>query len=141
MTLLARTTRRGDPRRTSLVARVTTCAVVLSALVLAACGSSKTAPATGSAAPPSGEAATGEAAKTCTTSEDCALVSACCGCTAGGRQIAIRKDAVAAFDASREQRCGGQMCTQVMSTDPSCTAEAICGAQGTCEVAPHLQHD
>lgn len=106
-------------------------------LALTGCGSSKTAPANGTAAPPP----SGDATKTCTASEDCTLVSACCGCTAGGRQIAIRTDAVAGFDASREQRCGGQMCAQMISTDPSCSAEAICGSDGTCQVAPHLQHE
>ena len=67
-------------------------------------------------------------------------MQACCGCNAGGKQIAIRADAVAAFEASREQRCAGTMCTQMISTDPSCDAEATCGANGRCNVTPHLQH-
>ena len=81
-----------------------------------------------------------EPADSCTTSDDCDLVDACCGCNAGGRKLAIRKDAVAGFLASREQRCGGVMCAQVISTDPSCDAEAICGSRNRCRVAPHMQH-
>lgn len=81
-----------------------------------------------------------EPADNCTTSDDCDLVDACCGCNAGGRKLAIRKDAVAGFMASREQRCGGVMCAQVISTEPSCDAEAICGSRNRCRVAPHMQH-
>ena len=104
-------------------------------LALVACGSSK--PATPPAPTPADPNA--PLPDDCKVSEDCALVQACCGCNAGGKQIAIRADAVAAFEASREQRCGGQMCAQVISTDPSCTAEAVCGQNGRCIVAPHLQ--
>ncbi|MDB4962883.1 MAG: hypothetical protein JWP01_2882 [Myxococcales bacterium] len=103
------------------------------------CGSSK-APATTGAGPGSATPLTGELPDTCTASEDCELVQACCGCNAGGKQIAIRKDAVAAFEGSREQRCSETMCAEMISTDPSCSAEAICGQNGRCEVAPHMQH-
>jgi len=106
----------------------------LSLLAAVGCGSSKPAPAgSGSATP-----ITGELPDTCTTSEDCELVQACCGCNAGGKQIAIRKDAVAGFEAARPERCGGNMCAQMISTDPSCSAEAVCGQTGRCEVAPHM---
>jgi hypothetical protein len=112
------------------------------ALATAGCGSSSSTPAgSGSGKPtPTSPSTSTEPAVTCTTSEDCALVQACCGCNAGGKQIAIRADAVAAFEASRDQRCGGTMCTQMISTDPSCDAEATCGANGRCNVTPHLQH-
>ena len=103
-------------------------------LALAGCGSSKTAPTGGGATP-----ITGELPDTCTASEDCELVSACCGCNAGGKQIAIRKDAIAGFEAARPERCSGNMCAQVISEDPSCSAEAVCGQTGRCEVAPHMQ--
>ncbi len=76
----------------------------------------------------------------CTTPEDCELVDACCGCNAGGHKIAMRKDAVAGFEASRAERCGGQMCAQHISTDPSCDAEPICGSGNRCRVAPHMSH-
>jgi hypothetical protein len=81
-----------------------------------------------------------EPATNCTTADDCDLVDACCGCNAGGKKFAIRKDAVAGFMASREQRCGNVVCAQMISTDPSCDAEAICGSRNRCRVAPHMQH-
>ena len=82
----------------------------------------------------------------CAIAEDCTLVQACCGCTAGGKQVAIRKDAVAEYDASRAARCGDTVCAQMIGNDPSCDAEAVCetlpeqlGTQaGHCKVAPHL---
>ncbi|MEO8706728.1 MAG: hypothetical protein ABI867_42270, partial [Kofleriaceae bacterium] len=64
--------------------------------------------------------------KSCTVAEDCTLVEACCGCNAGGRRVAIRKDAVAEYDATRPKRCGDSACTTVMSTHSSCNAEATC---------------
>ena len=94
----------------------------------------------GAAPPPDKPAMTAEPANSCTTADDCALVDACCGCNAGGKKIAIRKDAVAGFESSRAQRCGDQVCAQVISTDPSCDAEAICGSRNRCRVAPHMQH-
>jgi hypothetical protein len=90
---------------------------------------------------PAGDPAAGAGAPadSCTAAEDCALVDACCGCSAGGKKIAIRKDAVTAFESTREQRCGEVMCAQMMSQDPSCDAEAICGSRNRCRVAPHMQ--
>ena len=76
----------------------------------------------------------------CETADDCDLADTCCGCNTGGRRIAMRKDAVAAFEASRAQRCGQVMCPQFISHDPSCDAEAICGSRNRCRVAPHMQH-
>jgi hypothetical protein len=80
-----------------------------------------------------------EPADHCTTGDDCELVDACCGCNAGGKKLAIRKDAVAGFEATRAQRCGEVMCAQMISEDPSCNAEAICGNRNRCRVAPHMQ--
>jgi hypothetical protein len=112
--------------------------LVLVGLVAFALGCGGTPPPAGSAAasppPPSAEPA-----DRCTTADDCELVDACCGCNAGGKKLAIRKDAVAAFEASRAQRCGDVLCAQVMSEDPSCDAEAICGSRNRCRVAPHMQ--
>lgn len=81
-----------------------------------------------------------EPADHCTTADDCDLVDDCCGCNAGGKRIAIRKDRAAGFLASRDQRCAGVMCAQMISTDPTCDAEAICGSRDRCRVAPHMQH-
>ena len=74
---------------------------------------------------------------TCATAEDCTLVDACCGCTAGGKRVAIRKDAVAEYDATRPQRCGDSVCATVMSDHSSCNAEATCEA-GHCKVMAHM---
>jgi hypothetical protein len=76
----------------------------------------------------------------CTTAEDCTLVEACCGCTAGGKRVAIRKDAVAEYDATRGERCGDSVCPQVISTHSSCNAEATCEANH-CKVMAHLGDD
>ena len=111
-----------------------TIAAVLVAILAGGCGSSKPAPSGGGSAAP----ITGDLPDSCTTSDDCELVQACCGCNAGGKQIAIRKDAVAGFEAARPQRCADNMCAQVISTDPSCSAEAGCGQNGRCEVSPHM---
>jgi hypothetical protein len=122
-------------------------ALVLSMSLFAAlaigCGA-KSSPASDQPAPPdqpapAQPAATGPA-DSCTTAADCALVEECCGCNAGGKKIAIRMDAVASFESSRAERCGDVMCAQMISTDPSCDAEAICGSSSRCEVAPHTQH-
>lgn len=107
-------------------------AIVSSILVLAiACGSKSSTPS-GPAQPPN--AADRD---TCATAEDCTLVDACCGCSAGGKRVAIRKDAVAEYDATRGARCGDSMCPQVISTHSSCDAEATCEA-GHCKVMAHM---
>jgi hypothetical protein len=92
------------------------------------------------ASSPGDKPASTELPDSCTTGDDCELVDGCCGCNAGGRKIAIRKDAVASYMASHPQRCADQMCPQVISTDPSCDAEAICGSRNRCRVAPHMKH-
>ncbi len=74
---------------------------------------------------------------TCTVAEDCALVEACCGCSAGGRRVAIRKDAVGEYAATRMERCGQNICTTNMSNDPSCNAEATCDGE-RCKVSAHM---
>jgi hypothetical protein len=95
----------------------------------------------GSSPPPADKPVpTTEIADTCTTADDCDLIDACCGCNAGGKKHAIRKEAIAGFQATRDERCGGQVCAQMISTDPSCDAEAICGSRNRCRVAPHMQH-
>lgn len=106
---------------------------VLLLALLVACGGSK-APANGGSGGPPPNAADRD---TCTTADDCTLVDACCGCNAGGKQVAIRKDAVAEYDATRAQRCGDSMCTQVISEHSSCNAEATCEA-GRCKVMAHM---
>ena len=106
--------------------------IAAAALTFTGCGSAP--PAAGTPAP------SNELADSCTAADDCTLVAGCCGCNAGGQQLAIRADAASAFEASRPQRCGGRMCPQFISHDPSCDAEAICGNRNRCRVAPHMQH-
>ena len=107
-------------------------ALIIACAALVGCGSTPAAP--------DKPVPVSELKDNCASSDDCDLVDACCGCNAGGKKIAIRKDAVAAFNASREQRCGDQLCAQFISTDLSCDAEAVCGARNRCRVAPHMQH-
>jgi hypothetical protein len=99
------------------------------------CGHASTPPAGDPSAPDP------EARDTCTKSEECTLVDACCGCNAGGRRVAIRKDYVATYDAGRAKRCAHSMCAQHVSTDVSCDAEAVCNALNRCVVQPHQGHD
>ena len=116
---------------------------VLAIVAAIGCGASSPQPDRPSAPQPTVEVAATPAAGPddhCTTADDCVLVEACCGCTIGGHRIAIRKDAVAAYDATRPQRCGGRMCMHLMSHDPTCDAEPICGSGNRCRVAPHMQH-
>ena len=109
---------------------------VLLVAFIAACGSSKPTASSGEPKPLDPNA---PLPASCKVSEDCALVQACCGCNNGGKQLALRADAVASFEASRSQRCGSEMCPQMISTDPSCDAEATCGQNGRCNVTPHMQ--
>ena len=97
--------------------------------------------ACGAQSTPTGGSGSGSAEpvdrKTCTTDDDCVLVEACCGCAGGGKRISIRKDGVEHYNATRDQRCMGTLCTAVMSEDPSCNAEAVC-REGSCAVQPHM---
>ncbi|HMG56111.1 MAG TPA: hypothetical protein VK601_21580 [Kofleriaceae bacterium] len=120
------TARRSPGSSVALVA-----AAVLAALA-AGCGSAASAPEQ--------PAPITRPDDSCSTGDDCDLVDACCGCSAGGKRMAIRRDAVAGFVATHDQRCAGVMCAQMISTDPSCDAEAVCGNRGRCRVAPHMQH-
>ena len=121
-------------RRSAVAARVRAVVLALGAAGAFGCGA-KSPPTDKPADPP-----TTEIPDSCATADDCELVEGCCGCNAGGAKLAIRKDAVAAFMSSRTQRCADQMCPQVISTHPSCDAEAICGSRNRCRVAPHMQH-
>ncbi len=115
-------------------------AVVLGVAIAAAvvaCGAKATPPSdpggagSGSAPPYAADRSA------CTTAGECTLVEACCGCNAGGRRVAIRKDAVADYDVTRDQRCHDTTCAQMISQDASCDAEAGCEG-GRCVVLPHM---
>lgn len=116
----------------------------LAACILFGCGAKSPEAANGGSAggsaEPVGAAPSMDVPQDCKASDDCDLVEACCGCSAGGTKLAIRKDAIAAYEASREQRCGQIMCAQMISNHPSCSAEAICGSRNRCTVVPHRTH-
>jgi hypothetical protein len=70
----------------------------------------------------------------CKTDKDCVLViDECCSCEQGGKQRAIPKKQKDAYEKDRKKRCADAACTDVMSTDPSCSAKPFCGA-GICEL-------
>src|SRR5262245_7964438 len=71
-----------------------------------------------------------QALTACKTDGDCELVDeGCCGCTAGGKRIAVLKGH------APKRNCEDVMCAQVMSNDPSCfgIARAYCKA-GVCAI-------
>lgn len=113
---------------------IRTLLVAGSVVIAIACGSSTAKPDVKGPPPNAADR------DSCTSADDCTLVEACCGCTAGGKRVAIRKDAVAEYDATRRERCGDSTCTQVMSTHSSCNAEATCEANH-CKVMAHLGDD
>jgi hypothetical protein len=106
-------------------------ALAIVTVLAVGCGQKAASPST-----PPPPAATGDR-KSCSVAEDCVLVDACCGCSAGGRRVSIRKDAVAEYEATRAQRCGDSACTAVMSNHSSCDAEATC-ENGECGVVGHM---
>jgi hypothetical protein len=91
----------------------------------------------GGKTPDTTQAPTSDDRNTCSSADDCTLVEACCGCKAGGRRVAIRKDAVGDYEATRSTRCAHTECGNQISSHSSCDAEAICEADH-CRVASHL---
>lgn len=75
----------------------------------------------------------------CISPHDCDVVDACCRCDEGGKQFAIRVDAIADFMVERQQRCAGVKCVQMTSNDPSCKGELVCGNFGRCRLVPPHQ--
>jgi len=76
------------------------------------------------------------AAEKCQRDADCALVADdCCPCTAGGKQKAMARKHVDAYEKTRAQRCAGTMCAEMMSQDPSCSEVAVCEG-GSCKLGP-----
>ncbi|MCX5742840.1 MAG: hypothetical protein NT062_10125 [Proteobacteria bacterium] len=109
---------------------------MLATLALAACGEPRKAPAT-AAEDKSGPVETAADRDDCTVDEDCALVEACCGCSAGGRKVGIRADSVAGYEQSRAHRCAASACPQMISEHPSCNAEPVC-KKGHCRAQAHM---
>ena len=70
----------------------------------------------------------------CKVDKDCVLVADdCCPCSQGGKARAIPKKQKDAYEKDRKKRCADTACTDMMSTDPSCSQEPFCGA-GICEL-------
>ena len=74
----------------------------------------------------------GKAAVECKVAADCVVEPLdCCDCANGGKQHAIAKKAAAAAKAARAEHCKAQVCTMMLSTDPSCGQRADC-VDGAC---------
>jgi hypothetical protein len=70
----------------------------------------------------------------CKTDKDCVLVADdCCSCAQGGKQRAIPKKQKDSYEKDRKKRCADTACTEMVSSDPSCTQQPFCGA-GICEL-------
>jgi hypothetical protein len=70
----------------------------------------------------------------CKTDKDCvAVADDCCPCSQGGKARAIPKKQLADYEKDRKKRCADTACTEMMSTDPSCSQVPFCGA-GICEL-------
>ena len=70
----------------------------------------------------------------CKTDKDCVVVADdCCSCAQGGKQRAIPKKQKDAYEKDRKKRCAETACTDMVSTDPSCSQRPFCGA-GICEL-------
>jgi hypothetical protein len=70
----------------------------------------------------------------CKTDKDCVLVAEdCCPCAEGGKQRAIPKKEKDSYEKDRKKRCADTACTEMASTDPSCSQRPFCGA-GICEL-------
>lgn len=70
----------------------------------------------------------------CAVDADCAAVKAdCCGCRQGGKQRAIKKQAVQDWEAKLLVTCADIMCPQVISNDISCQQKPHC-EDGHCQL-------
>jgi hypothetical protein len=70
----------------------------------------------------------------CKTDKDCVIVAdECCPCSEGGKQRAIPKKEKESYEKDRKKRCADTVCTEAISTDPSCSQTPFCGA-GICEL-------
>jgi hypothetical protein len=69
----------------------------------------------------------------CTANADCALITEdCCGCDSGGKQVGVRKDAIAELGARRTPICSQVVCSQQLSDDDSCDARRARCMEGQC---------
>ena len=81
-----------------------------------------------------GKGAAPASSEDCKTDKDCVIVTDdCCACSQGGKQRAIPKKQKDAYEKERKKRCADTACTEMVSTDPSCSQQPFCGA-GICEL-------
>jgi hypothetical protein len=72
----------------------------------------------------------------CKRAADCAVEPLdCCDCANGGRQHSVAKKDLAKLKVARAKKCKDQMCTMMLSTDPTCGQEADC-VNGECVMVP-----
>jgi len=63
----------------------------------------------------------------CTVDNDCiSVASSCCGCTAGGSNMAISADKKSQWTKSHREECKTAICPSVMSKHKSCSAKPMC---------------
>jgi len=73
----------------------------------------------------------------CKVATDCVAINEdCCGCTAGGKQIAIAASGAQTHAQGLVKKCQDSMCAQVMSNDPSCHMAPDCVVGKCVLVAP-----
>jgi hypothetical protein len=109
--------------------------IVLAVLGCGAIGVSVAAEAAKLAAKGKGKGKAPASTEDCKKDSDCVVViDDCCSCAQGGKQRAIPKKQRDAYEKDRKKRCADTACTEMMSTDPTCTQEAFC-AVGICELS------
>ncbi len=96
--------------------------------LLVGCGSSYQAPAEGP--PPIASAASEDQA--CSRDAECVLVQDCCGCARQGRQLAVRRDRVAALQEAAPAECAAASCPVGASEHRSCGTDRARCLGGRC---------
>lgn len=74
--------------------------------------------------------------RVCKADSDCAVLENpdCCGCTAGGSAVAVRRDRLEALTARLHIECEEQSCPSVMSTHPTCLGTVPTCVASSCEL-------
>lgn len=71
----------------------------------------------------------------CASDSQCiSVASGCCGCTAGGSNMAINKDKKEQWSKQRVSNCKDIICPAVISQDESCSATPMC-IKGQCALS------
>lgn len=102
-------------------------ALALAAFALAGCGG-------GGGGGAAGGPETGGASEpiTCESADDCVLVEDCCGCSAGGKKMAVHRERLDQVISSEAENCEQKSCGSGPSDDPSCEASGARCEQGRC---------